>query len=62
MKVGDRVKVFKHAKRIYLGKTGVIIFSGGAVWGGKGKKMWGVRMEDTEETILCLEENLKLAD
>jgi hypothetical protein len=34
MKVGDRVQVFKHAKRSYLGKTGIITSSGGVLWGG----------------------------
>ena len=74
MKVGDMVQVFKHAKRTYLGKTGIITSSGGIMWGGarkfgtekplmkgaKGRQMWWVRMNGKEDTILCLEENLKL--
>jgi hypothetical protein len=74
MKVEDRVRVIKHAKGNYLGKTGIITSSGGVMWGGarkfgtekplmagaKGRQMWWVRIEDKEETIICLEENIKL--
>jgi hypothetical protein len=66
MKVGDRVQVFGHAKRGYLGKTGVITGSGGVAWGRsrtmngtKGKQLWRIRMDGTEETILCIEKGLK---
>lgn len=67
MKVGDRVQVFEHAKRGYLGKTGVITGSGGQMWGRawtmngvRGKQLWRVRMNGIEETILCSEKGLKL--